>query len=110
MTRTAETRQNPGDDLWTRLTEAVVTMEFGPTADEFDIGRTPNHHMAFGAGGAHFCLGANLAKLEIKIIFEELAKRIPDIHLTGNIERLRMNLIDGIKHMPVEFTPSPALL
>ena len=76
----------------------------------FDIGRTPNHHIAFGAGGAHFCLGANLARLEIKIIFEELAKRTPDIHLTGEIERLRMNLIDGIKHMPVAFTPTPALL
>lgn len=84
--------------------------EFGPTADEFDIGRTPNHHMAFGAGGAHFCLGANLARLEIKIIFEELAKRCPDIHQTGPAERLRMNLVDGIKHLPVAFTPSPALL
>jgi cholest-4-en-3-one 26-monooxygenase len=84
--------------------------EFGPTADEFDIGRTPNHHMAFGAGGAHFCLGANLARLEIKIIFEELAKRCPDIHQAGPAERLRMNLVDGIKHLPVAFTPSPALL
>ncbi|MXW62930.1 MAG: cytochrome P450 [Acidimicrobiaceae bacterium] len=84
--------------------------EFGPTADEFDIGRTPNHHMAFGAGGAHFCLGANLAKLEIKIVFEELAKRIPDIRLAGDIERLRANLVDSIKHIPVEYTPSPAVL
>ncbi|MEZ5247307.1 MAG: cytochrome P450 [Acidimicrobiales bacterium] len=84
--------------------------EFGPTADEFDIGRAPNHHMAFGAGGAHFCLGANLARLEIKIIFEELAKRCPDIHRTGPAQRLRMNLVDGIKHLPVAFTPSPALL
>lgn len=84
--------------------------EFGPDAGTFDIGRTPNHHMAFGAGGAHFCLGANLAKLEIKIIFEELAARCPDIRLAGEIARLRMNLVDGIKHMPVEFTPSPALI
>lgn len=84
--------------------------EFGPTANRFDIGRTPNHHMAFGAGGAHFCLGANLARLEIRIIFEELAKRCPDIHPTGPAERLRMNLVDGIKHLPVAFTPSPALL
>ncbi|MEZ5165500.1 MAG: cytochrome P450 [Acidimicrobiales bacterium] len=81
--------------------------EFGPTAHDFDIGRTPNHHMAFGAGGAHFCLGANLARLEIKIIFEELAARCPDIHQTGPAERLRMNLVDGVKHMPVAFTPSP---
>jgi cholest-4-en-3-one 26-monooxygenase len=84
--------------------------EFGPDANVFDIGRTPNHHLAFGGGGAHFCLGANLARLEIKVIFEELARRCPDIRQTGDIERLRMNLVDGIKHMPVAFTPSPALL
>ncbi len=78
-------------------------------ADEFDIARTPNHHMAFGAGGAHFCLGANLAKLEIKILFQELARRMPDIHQVGPADRLRMNLIDGIKHIPVEFSPTPAL-
>jgi cholest-4-en-3-one 26-monooxygenase len=84
--------------------------EFGPDAQLFDISRTPNHHMAFGAGGAHFCLGANLARLEIKIIFEELARRTPDIHPTGPAQRLRMNLVDGIKHLPVEFTPSPAKL
>ena len=84
--------------------------EFGPTADSFDIGRTPNHHVAFGAGGAHFCLGANLAKLEIKIIFEELAKRIPDIRLGGKVQRLRTNLVDSLSRIPVEFTPSPALL
>ncbi len=83
--------------------------EFGPTANEFDITRTPNHHMAFGAGGAHFCLGANLAKLEIKIIFQELARRCPDIHQTGPADRLRMNLVDGIKHLPVAYTPSPAI-
>ncbi|MCQ3807236.1 MAG: cytochrome P450 [Acidimicrobiaceae bacterium] len=84
--------------------------EFGPTADTFDIGRTPNHHMAFGAGGAHFCLGANLAKLEIKIIFEELAKRTPDIALSGEVKRLRTNFVDSTARIPVEFTPSPALL
>ncbi len=76
--------------------------------DRFDIGRSPNHHMAFGAGGPHFCLGANLAKLEIRILFAELARRMPDIAQAGEIERLRMNLVDGIKHMPVRFTPSEA--
>jgi cholest-4-en-3-one 26-monooxygenase len=82
--------------------------EFGPTADDFDIGRSPNHHVAFGAGGAHFCLGANLAKLEIKVMFQELARRIHDIELAGPASRLRMNLVDAIKHQPVTFTPSPA--
>lgn len=83
--------------------------EFGPTADAFDIGRTPNHHIAFGAGGAHFCLGANLAKLEIKIIFEELAKRTPDIRLCGAVERSRTNLVDSVARIPVAFTPSRRL-
>ncbi len=79
-----------------------------PNADSFDIGRTPNNHVAFGAGGPHFCLGASLARLEIKVMFEELAKRIPDIQQTGPAERLRMNLIDGIKHLPVAYEPTPA--
>jgi cholest-4-en-3-one 26-monooxygenase len=82
--------------------------EFGPTADDFDIGREVNHHVAFGGGGAHFCLGANLARLEIKMMFQELARRVPDIELAGPAERLRMNLVDAIKHLPVTFTPSPA--
>ena len=84
--------------------------EFGPDADDFDITRTPNHHMAFGAGGPHFCLGANLAKLEIKLLFTELAKRMPDIAHSGPVDRLRMNLVDGIKHMPSSFTPTTTLL
>jgi cholest-4-en-3-one 26-monooxygenase len=80
-----------------------------PDAATFDIGRTQNNHMAFGAGGPHFCLGANLAKLEIKVMFEELAHRMADIRLTGPGERLRMNLVDGVKHLPVAFTASPPL-
>jgi cholest-4-en-3-one 26-monooxygenase len=74
-----------------------------PDANSFDIARTPNNHVAFGAGGPHFCLGSNLAKLEIKVMFEELGKRVPDIHQSGPMERLRMNLVEGIKHLPVSF-------
>ncbi len=73
-------------------------------ADEFDVGRTPNEHMAFGLGH-HFCLGANLARLEIQIMFEELLRRLPDMQLAGQPERLRSNFIHGIKRMPVRFTP-----
>jgi cholest-4-en-3-one 26-monooxygenase len=76
-------------------------------ADQFDVGRTPNDHMAFGLGH-HFCLGANLARLEIQIMFEELLRRLPDIHLAGQPERLRSNFIHGIKRMPVRFTPQRA--
>jgi cholest-4-en-3-one 26-monooxygenase len=71
----------------------------------FDILRSPNEHLGFGIG-PHFCLGANLARMEIRIMFEELLKRLPDIRLAGPVSRLRSNFINGIKHMPVEFTPA----
>jgi cholest-4-en-3-one 26-monooxygenase len=91
-----------------------VTMWYGsanrdetifPHADRFDVGRSPNDHLAFGFG-PHFCLGAHLARLEIRLMFEELLRRIPDVRLAGPVERLRSNFIHGIKRMPVEFTPS----
>ncbi len=75
-----------------------------PHADRFDVGRTPNEHLAFGLG-AHFCLGNNLARLEIKVLFEELLRRLPDIEIAGPVRRLRSNFINGIKAMPVRFTP-----
>jgi len=78
--------------------------EVFPEADRFDIGRTPNDHLAFGIG-EHFCLGSNLARLEIRVMFEELLRRLPDIELAGPVARLRSNFINGIKHMPVAFTP-----
>jgi cytochrome P450 len=74
--------------------------------DRFDITRTPNDHLAFGIG-PHFCLGANLARLEIRVMFEELLRRFPDLELTGEPERLRSYFINGIKRMPVRFTPTP---
>ena len=79
--------------------------EVFPEADRFDVGRTPNEHIAFGAGGPHFCLGNSLARLEIQIMFEELLRWLPDITLAGPVARLRSNFISGIKHMPVTFTP-----
>ena len=77
--------------------------------DRFDIGRVTNNHMAFGGGGPHFCLGANLARMEIKVMFDRLLDRLPDIHLVGEVQRLRSNFINGIKHIPVAFTPSAPL-
>ena len=71
----------------------------------FDIDRWPNKHIAFGGGGAHYCLGANLARMELKLIFQEILERIPDMRLTGDVDMLRSNFIGGVKHMPVAFTP-----
>ncbi|MEY2571210.1 MAG: cholest-4-en-3-one 26-monooxygenase, partial [Acidimicrobiaceae bacterium] len=69
----------------------------------FDIARTPNNHIAFGGGGPHFCLGAQLARMEIQVLFEELARRVPKIEALGPPDRLRSNFIGGIKHLPVRF-------
>jgi cholest-4-en-3-one 26-monooxygenase len=69
--------------------------------ETFDVGRTPNEHLAFGIG-EHFCLGANLARLEIKLIFEEMLRRLPDLELAGPVRRLRSNFLNGIKGMPVK--------
>jgi cholest-4-en-3-one 26-monooxygenase len=75
-----------------------------PDADTFDVGRTPNDHLAFGAG-EHFCLGASLARLEIRVFFEELLRRYPKIKPAGKVRRLRSNFINGYKEIPVEFEP-----
>ena len=73
-------------------------------ASTFDIGRSPNPHVAFGGGGPHFCLGAQLARLEMRILFEEMLRRVETIELTGEVSRLRSNFINGIKHLPVTLT------
>jgi cholest-4-en-3-one 26-monooxygenase len=68
----------------------------------FDVERQPNDHLAFGGGGPHFCLGASLARMEIHVLFEEMAKRVPTIRGLGPPEPLRSNFIGGIKHLPVD--------
>jgi len=70
-----------------------------------DVGRTPNEHVGFGAPGPHFCLGANLARREITVMFRELFRRLPDLRITGEPTRLLSGFINGIKRMPCEFTP-----
>jgi cholest-4-en-3-one 26-monooxygenase len=76
----------------------------------FDVTRDPNPQIAFGGGGNHFCLGANLARMELKLIFQEIARRMPDMQLAGEPDRLRSNFIGGIKHMPVRWTPGKRVL
>ncbi len=77
-----------------------------PDPHRFDVARPANTHMAFGGGGPHFCLGANLARMEIKVMFDRLLDRMGDIELDGEVQRLRSNFINGVKHLPVRFTPS----
>jgi cholest-4-en-3-one 26-monooxygenase len=98
--------------------EKVVFWHISANRDEsvfedpmrFDITRSPNEHVAFGGGGPHFCLGANLARVEIRVMFQELLRRMPDFELAGPVARLRSNFINGIKHLPISFSPSPAEL
>jgi cytochrome P450 len=71
----------------------------------FDIAREPNEHLGYGGGGPHFCLGANLARREIGVMFEELFRRLPDIEVSGEPDRLLSAFIHGIKRMPCRFTP-----
>jgi cholest-4-en-3-one 26-monooxygenase len=73
--------------------------------DVFDISRSPNPHMAFGGGGPHFCLGANLARMEIRVMFEHLLDRMPDMHQDGDLQRLQSSFINGTKHLPIAFSP-----
>ena len=71
---------------------------------EFDIARSPNEHVGFGAGGPHFCLGANLARREIRVLFEELFRVLPDIEATSEPDWLQSSFIHGIKHLSAGFT------
>jgi cholest-4-en-3-one 26-monooxygenase len=96
-----------GDKVVLYYTSANRDEDIFTNPDVFDVGRTPNDHIAFGIG-QHSCLGLNLARLEIKIIFEEILRRMPDIELNGPIRRLRSNFINGYKSIPVKYTPSEA--
>jgi cytochrome P450 len=73
--------------------------------DRFDVSRQKPPHQAFGGGGAHFCLGNGLARLELRVLFEELMRRLPDMQITGPITRLVSNFSNELTSMPVTFTP-----
>jgi cytochrome P450 family 142 subfamily A polypeptide 1 len=75
--------------------------------ESFDVEREPNEHVAFGGFGTHFCLGASLARLELRVLFERLLARLPDIELASDapLPLRPSNFIVGIESMPVRFTP-----
>jgi cytochrome P450 len=72
--------------------------------DRFDIRRTPNDHVTFGAG-PHFCLGAHVARAQMRAIFSESFGRLPGLELAGEPTRLQSNFQNGVKHLPVRWTP-----
>jgi cholest-4-en-3-one 26-monooxygenase len=72
----------------------------------FDVGRTPNDHVTFGGGGVHFCLGASLARAQIRATMRQVVDRLGDVQLAGPVSRLHSDFVNGVKTMPVTFTPS----
>jgi len=83
--------------------EAVFT-----DPDKFEVGRTPNDHVAFGGGGTHFCIGAHIARIEIQVMLREILTRLPDIEAAGAAEWLPSNFISGPRHLPVRFSARAA--
>ena len=69
----------------------------------FDVGRTPNDHVTFGGGGVHYCLGASLAKAEIRAVMRQIVERLPAIAIDGPVDRLTSDFVNGIKRMPVSW-------
>jgi cytochrome P450 len=90
-----------GDKVTTWLTSGNRDESVFESPDVFDVGRDPNPQIAFGPGGIHHCLGAHVARLEIRITFEELLARDAEFELAGSPERLRSNVFNGIKRLPV---------
>jgi len=96
----------PGDKVLLFYNSANRDEEVFEDPTRFDILRDPNPHLGFGAAGPHFCLGAHLARREIKVMFRELLRRLPDVVATSEPDRLRSSFVNGIKHLPCAFTPS----
>jgi cholest-4-en-3-one 26-monooxygenase len=94
----------PGDlvSLWYVAANRDETVFADP--DRFDVGREPNPHVTFGGGGPHFCLGASLARLELKVLLDEMLDRYERIELAGPFQRVRSNFLNGYTHVPVRLS------
>lgn len=92
-----------GDKLLMYYGAANADEEMFEDGDSFDITRDCTEHLAFGSGGAHFCLGANIARMEIIAMFREVLTRMADIELAGEPQWLASNFISGPTHLPVRF-------
>jgi cholest-4-en-3-one 26-monooxygenase len=71
--------------------------------ERFNIMRSPNPHVGFGGTGAHYCLGANLARLEMDLMFNAIADAMPAISKAGDAQRLRSGWLNGVKRLPVNY-------
>jgi cytochrome P450 len=96
---------HPGDKLILYYNSANRDEDVFEDPYRFDVRRSPNPHVGFGAAGPHFCLGAHLARQEIDVMFRQLFERLPDIVSAGEPDRLRSSFINGIKHLDCTFTP-----
>ena len=90
-----------GDKVVIWFVSADYDRDQFPEPYRFDIARTPNEHVAFGRMSPHLCLGAQLARMELKVLFEELLPRLSDAQLAGPVDRLRSNFIGGMKRVPI---------
>ena len=96
-------RRSPKATCWRcSIRRPTATRRFSKSRARFDITRHPNYHLAFGIA-EHFCLGANLARLELQMIFREIAARMERVELTAPIARMRSSFVGGIKHMPIRY-------
>jgi cytochrome P450 len=95
-----------GDSLCLFYPSANRDEEVFDDPDTFRIDRRPNPHVGFGIG-EHFCLGANLARLELRVIFRELARRLEEVELAGTYQRMRSSFLGGVKRMPIRYRLSP---
>lgn len=94
-----------GDKVVTWFTSASRDAELNEDPDRFDVTREKPQHRAFGGGGPHMCLGNQLARLELRVLFEELPRRLPDLALDGDPEWLQSNWAHALTTLPVTFTP-----
>lgn len=97
-----------GDKLLLLYHAANLDERAFPEPERFDVGRAPNLHVAFGGYGTHHCLGSSLARLELRIMFEEILRRLPDLEFAteAKLPLRRNNFIVGIERMPLRFSPT----
>jgi len=102
----------PGPGFWALTRHEDVAMAsrepglFSSAPGSVLPARPPNPHLGYGGPGPHYCLGAHLARAEIQALFRALFTRMPDLQVTGDPHWLRSSSINGIKHLPVRYTPS----